>query len=100
MLQQAPEALRQMAGQDDPPPRLLFPPDGARLQIDDFSRTASGLSLSAQGRALHWYVDGSPIETSNMTGQTLWRPPTPGFYRLSVVDGAGRKAVARIQVEK
>ena len=98
-LHAAPPALQQMAGADDPPPHVAFPPDGARLQLDRFGPTGPGLALSAQGRDLRWYADGAPVAPDPSTGQTVWKPPAPGFYRLEAVDDAGQRALARVRVE-
>jgi penicillin-binding protein 1C len=94
----APDAMQQMASQDDAPPRLLFPPDGARLQVDDFGPKAPGLALSALGLRPRWYVDGVSVASNTATGQTLWRPPGPGFYRLSAVDLNGKHADAHVRI--
>jgi penicillin-binding protein 1C len=96
----APDALQQMANADAAPPRLLFPPDGARLQLDAFGPQTPGLSLSALGRGVRWYVDGAPILSDGATGQTLWRPRAPGFYSLAAVDDGGRRVLAHVRVER
>lgn len=93
----APDGLKQMAGEADPPPSLIFPLDGAQLQLDRVTRS-DGLALAAQGRGLTWYVNGAPLAANPLTGQTLWRPPSPGFFRLEAVDGHGRRAVAKVRV--
>ena len=99
-LHTAPPALQQMAGEDDLPPRLVFPPNGARLQLDGFGPKGPGMVLIARGREVRWYVDGAPIPYDAVTGQTLWRPRGPGFYRLEAVDAEQRRVVARVQVER
>ena len=35
----------------------------------------------------------------NSALRTIWRPKGPGFYRLTVVDGQGRKASARVRIK-
>ena len=97
-LHTAPVALQQMAGAEDPPPRLIFPPDGARLQLDRFGPAGPGFVLFARGRNVRWYVDATPISFDVATGQTIWRPPTPGFYKLEAIDPQGRRAVARVRI--
>jgi penicillin-binding protein 1C len=99
-LRAAPEALQQMAQSVEAAPRVLFPPDGARLQLDTFGTGSPGLSLAAQGRGVHWYVDGTPLAINTATGQTLWRPPAPGFYRLAAVDETGRGAFTRVRIAR
>jgi penicillin-binding protein 1C len=77
-----------------PAPRLLFPPDGATVIADGFGPKSRGLALAAAGDGLTWYVDGVPISP-----EAIWRPPTPGFYRVTVVDREGRKTEARVRVK-
>ncbi|ADM10324.1 penicillin-binding protein, 1A family protein [Parvularcula bermudensis HTCC2503] len=76
------------------PPQILFPPDGATLWIEHAQRS---LTLTANGGApLTWYVDGVPL--TNHPGGASWHPAGPGFYRLSVIDHAGRTATTSVQV--
>ena len=93
----APPALRQLqrAGEG---PRLIFPPDGAMVQVDGLGPGSRGLALAAQGEGLGWYVDGEPLAPDARTGKVIWRPASAGFFRLEVVDAAGRKASAKVRV--
>jgi penicillin-binding protein 1C len=95
---QAPTALARLAGQDEGP-RLIFPPDGAAVEVEALGPNARGLVLAAQGQGLSWYVDGAPLGPDPLSGQVVWRPAAPGFYRLAVIDAAGRKAVAQVRVK-
>ena len=95
----APQALEQMAGAGDQPPRVMFPLDGARLQLDRFGPSGPGLVLSATGEHVRWYAQGGQVPYDPATGQTVWRPSSPGFYRLQAVDGDGRRVTTRIRVE-
>jgi penicillin-binding protein 1C len=80
-------------------PRLIFPPDGASIEVAAIGPTARGLVLAAAGQGLTWYVDGAPLSPDAATGRVLWKPTAPGFYRLQVVDAAGRKASARVRIK-
>ena len=93
----APGALTQLQQQAEGP-RLIFPPDGATVQVDAVGPASRGLVLAAQGNGLGWYVDGAPLAT-DAEGRTVWRPDAAGFYRLSVVDGQGRKAEAKVRIK-
>jgi len=93
-----PSGLQQLSGDFDAPPRLVFPLDGAVLQIDAVGPAGPGFALSAEGRGVRWYVGGAPLPTDASTGQTLWRPRATGFYRLAAVDESGRRTLARIRV--
>ena len=93
----APQALQDLQHASEGP-RLIFPPDGATVQVDSLGARSRGLVLAAQGERLSWYVDGVPLK-ADPTGKTVWRPAAPGFFRLSVIDAAGRKAEARVRVK-
>ena len=79
-------------------PRLIFPPDGATVRVEGFGPGARGLVLAAGGEALTWYVEGVPLARDPTSGRAIWKPKGPGFYRLRVVDGLGRKASARVRL--
>jgi len=94
----APGGLQVLAGADaDPGPHIVFPPDGARVEADGLGPGARGLALAARGEGLRWYVEGRPLAT-DASGQAVWRPAAPGFYRLEVTDSEGRKAKARVRI--
>ncbi|HPA37144.1 MAG TPA: penicillin-binding protein 1C [Phenylobacterium sp.] len=94
----APEALKRLDPTADGP-RLIFPPDGATVQVEAFGRKARGLALAAGGEDLSWYVNGEPIDRDPVSGRAIWRPDSPGFYKLSVVDAQGRKAQAKVRIK-
>jgi penicillin-binding protein 1C len=93
----APLALQQLARPSDGP-RLIFPPDGATVAAPGFGPASRGLALAAGGQGLAWYVDGAPIAPDPVSGQPIWRPATPGFYQIVVIDGEGRRAAARVRI--
>ena len=66
--------------------------------MDGTGPASRGLPLAAQGDDLSWYVDGVPLAPDPQTGRMIWRPRSPGFFRLAVVDGQGRKAEAKVRV--
>ena len=96
----APEAPRALASLEPSGqgPHLIFPPDGATIRAPGFGPTGRGLTLAASGKALAWYVDGAPVGIDPVSREAVWRPAGPGFYRVTVVDGEGRKAQARVRV--
>ena len=93
----APRALAEMEAVESGP-KLIFPPDGAVVQVDGLGEQARGLVLAARGEDLRWYVAGQPLGPDPLTGRTIWRPEAPGFHSLTVVDGAGREARAKVRV--
>jgi penicillin-binding protein 1C len=93
----APLALQKLRAADEGP-RLIFPPDGASVQVDALGPKARGLVLAAEGEGLTWYVEGTPLGPDPVSGRAIWKPTAPGFYRLTVVDAEGRKAAARVRI--
>lgn len=93
----APLALQKLRAADEGP-RLIFPPDGAAVQVDALGGKSRGLVLAAEGEGLTWYVEGAPLDPDPVSGRTIWKPAAPGFYRLTVVDAGGRKATARVRI--
>mgnify|MGYP003668311020 CR=1 FL=1 len=77
------------------PPDILFPPDGGEVWSETSGRS---FVLSGRGEtALNWYVDGHPLDR-NGAGETVWVPPSEGFYTVTAVDTDGRTARARVRV--
>ena len=94
----APLALQKLRAADDGP-RMIFPPDGAAVQVDALGPKARGLVLAAEGEGLTWYVEGQPLDPDPISGRAIWKPAAPGFYKLSVVDAQGRRAQARVRIK-
>jgi penicillin-binding protein 1C len=94
----APQALQRLEAVDAGP-RLIFPPDGATVQVEALGPGSRGLVLAAGGDDLTWYVGGAPLAADPVSGRVVWKPAAPGFYRLAVVDGQGRKATARVRIK-
>jgi len=93
----APQALAKL-DPDSTGPRLIFPPNGAAVQVDALGPKSSGLVLAAHGEALTWYVNGRELASREVSGKVVWRPDAAGFYRVTVVDGEGRKAEAKVRI--
>jgi penicillin-binding protein 1C len=93
----APSALTTLRDQAEGPV-MIFPPDGAVVQVEAAGDESRGLVLAARGENLSWYVDGQPLEADPISGRVVWRPRTPGFYRLAVVDPQGREAASKVRV--
>jgi penicillin-binding protein 1C len=79
-------------------PRLIFPPDGATVQVEALGAQSRGLVLAARGDHLTWYVEGRPLTPDPGDGRVIWRPESAGFYRVQAVDAAGRAARARVRI--
>jgi penicillin-binding protein 1C len=94
----APQALAKLEQRNEGP-RLIFPPHGSTVQVEAFGPASRGLALAAGGENLSWYVAGEPLAPDLVSGRVIWRPKGPGFYRITVVDGEGRKATARVRIK-
>ncbi|MGB8555267.1 MAG: penicillin-binding protein 1C, partial [Pseudolabrys sp.] len=85
-------------------PRIMFPPDGARLEM-----TAGGqpdlvaLKISGGRGPLTVLVNGVPMgvpmSASGGRGTLFFQPDGPGFVRLTVMDarGASDSVIVRLQ---
>jgi penicillin-binding protein 1C len=97
-----PHGLPEVAssGGGDAPLAIAFPPDGARIDLSDAGPDAA-MALKVLGGVppFTWLVDGVPVATGEVRRQSLWEAPPPGFARLSVIDGRGATASARVRVE-
>jgi penicillin-binding protein 1C len=93
----APRALQRVERGGEGP-RLIFPPDGATVEVDGFGPGSRGLALAAGGQGLSWYIDGAPLAVDPLAGRPIWRPAAAGFYRVTVVDDLGRRVIARVRV--
>ncbi|PWE18906.1 penicillin-binding protein 1C [Marinicauda salina] len=77
------------------PPQILFPPDDAEVWSE---RPGREFVLAARGAGdLDWYVEGEAAP-ADAAGRPVWAPQRPGFYRLTVVDRAGRESTTRVRV--
>jgi penicillin-binding protein 1C len=83
-------------------PIILFPPDGSDVLVTDYSAQSRGVALAARGGAkpLSWFAEGAPIANETTSGRAIWRPSTPGFHDVVVVDAAGRRASVRVRVRE
>ncbi|WP_306253337.1 penicillin-binding protein 1C [Parvularcula sp. IMCC14364] len=82
------------------PPEIVFPEDGVTVFYSD-NQAARGFVLAARGGAgaYAWYVDGKPVAHDPLGGRTIWRPAQAGFYDVTVVDRAGRRATSSVRVQ-
>jgi penicillin-binding protein 1C len=95
----APSALAELSAAEAGP-RLIFPPDGATVRVEDFGPDSRGLVLAARGDGLTWYVAGAPLSPDPVSGRVIWRPSSSGFYRVTVVDAEGHQATAKVRVSR
>jgi penicillin-binding protein 1C len=72
------------------PPRIMFPPDGARLELTGASNPGPLALKIAGGRApLTVMVNGVPLPAHAGRRTYFFKPDGPGFARLTVMDARG-----------
>ncbi len=92
-----------LPGQDTGPPlRIMFPPDGARLELDndpDGKPDPIALKISGGAGPLTVLVNGMPLPAEPGRRTLFFEPEGPGFVRLTVMDakGATDSVMVRLQ---
>ena len=74
--------------------RLLFPPPQAVVSAD------GPFTVRAMGgrRPLTFLMDNTRLPSEPAKREVGWRPPSPGFYRLVVLDADGQAVTSQIRV--
>ncbi|MCX8999357.1 penicillin-binding protein 1C [Rhizobiaceae bacterium BDR2-2] len=111
-LAELPFALRRFAATEsglprfraaEAPPRIVYPPEGARVELGLASEgRVQPLALKLQGGTapFRWLANGRPLSadpTRRRTGE--WLPDGGGFSRLTVIDANGRAASVGVFLE-
>ena len=89
------------AGPTEPAPQIVFPPEGARVDLGAASGNASALVMKIQGgRApFRWLANGKPLASVERRRTASWVPDGAGTSTLTVIDAAGRAASVSVFVE-
>lgn len=88
-------------GVAEPAPQIVYPPDGARVELASGSN-ALPLVLKLQGgRApFRWLANGRPVEGLSRRRTSQWLPDGAGYSRLTVIDAAGRSASVGVYLDQ
>ena len=84
----------------EPPLKIMFPPNGARLELASGSAPEPiALKISGGSQPLTVLVNGVPLASSTDRRKIFFAPEGPGFVRLTVMDakGAADSVVVRMQ---
>jgi len=82
------------------PPRIMFPPDGANLELSGGRRPDPVALKIAGGRApLTVMVNGIPLAPQGGHRTVFYRPDGPGFVRLTVVDARGASDSVSVRLQ-
>jgi penicillin-binding protein 1C len=83
------------------PPRILFPPDGARIELGSAGGRRDPVALKIAGgvEPLTVLANGVPVKDDAGRRSILFEPEGPGFVRLTVTDanGAADSVMIRLQ---
>ena len=72
------------------PPRIMFPPDGARIELaKGAAPDPVALKISGGAAPLTVMVNGVPLPPQGSRRTLFFEPDGPGFVRLTVMDARG-----------
>ncbi|MGN6585479.1 MAG: penicillin-binding protein 1C [Rhizobiaceae bacterium] len=97
----APGELPSVHAMTEPPPRIIFPPNGARVDLEADGDAHQPLVLKLQGgRApFRWLANGKPLAGLSRKRVTDWTPDGGGSSTLTVIDAAGRAASVTVYIQ-
>lgn len=81
--------------------KILFPPDGARLELaadSDSARMGLPLKVSGGLGPMTVLVNGVPIASKSSRRAMFWLPDGPGFARVTVMDERGSTDSVMVRV--
>jgi penicillin-binding protein 1C len=85
----------------EPPIKILFPPQGARLELVQSAGKAEPVAVKVAGGVppLTVMVNGVPVGDRASQRTLFFAPDGPGFLRLTVMDakGAADSVMVRVQ---
>ncbi|MFO1090243.1 MAG: penicillin-binding protein 1C [Hyphomicrobiales bacterium] len=97
----SPNAMVSVRAAREDAPVIVYPPDGARVDLGLAQGPASDLVLKLEGgRApFRWLANGRPMDEKSFVRQTHWKADSAGYSTLTVIDAAGRSASVRVFVD-
>jgi len=81
------------------PPRIMYPPDGARIELAGQGAEPVALKIAGGSAPLTIMVNGVPLASDGGRRTLFFQPDGPGFVRLTVMDarGAADSVMVRVQ---
>ena len=83
----------------DTAPRIMFPPNGARLELASEGRAEMALKISGGVQPLTLLVNGVPRAEQSGRRTLFFTPDGPGFARLTVMDARGVADSVVVRIE-
>ncbi|MDQ0559954.1 penicillin-binding protein 1C [Rhizobium mesoamericanum] len=95
-----PSGLLATSGRE-PAPQIVYPPEGAHVDLGAKNGELSPLMLKLQGgRApFRWLVNGKPLPDISRRRTNQWVPDGGGYSKLTVIDAMGRAASVGVFVD-
>jgi penicillin-binding protein 1C len=82
------------------PPRIMFPPDGARLELLKEGPAAPvALKIAGGAAPLTVMVNGVPLAAQGGRRTVFFEPDGPGFVRLTVMDARGASDSVSVRLQ-
>jgi penicillin-binding protein 1C len=85
----------------EPAPQIVYPPEGAHVDLGAKNGELSPLMLKLQGgRApFRWLANGKPLPDISRRRTNQWLPDGGGYSKLTVIDSMGRAASVGVFVD-
>ncbi|MEI1248127.1 penicillin-binding protein 1C [Rhizobium aouanii] len=82
-------------------PQIIYPPEGAHVELGAKRGDLSPLMLKLQGgRApFRWLANGKPLPDLSRRRTQQWLPDGGGYSKLTVIDSAGRAASVGVFID-
>lgn len=95
-----PSGLLATSGRE-PAPQIVYPPEGAHVDLGARNGDLSPLTLKLQGgRApFRWLANGKPLPDVSRRRTNQWMPDGSGYSKLTVIDAMGRAASVGVFVD-
>ena len=82
------------------PPRIMFPPDGARIELaKGVAPDPVALKISGGAAPLTVMVNGVPLPSQGSRRTVFFAPDGPGFVRLTVMDARGATDSVNVRLQ-
>jgi penicillin-binding protein 1C len=83
----------------EPSPQIVFPPEGARIDLSGSGGAPLALKLQGGRAPFRWLANGKPLAGLERRRNATWLPDGTGYSTLTVIDAAGRAASVKVFVE-
>ncbi len=84
------------------PPRIVFPPDGARVELGLRSGGRAApvvLKLHGGRPPFRWLLNQHPLDRPQRRRNLSWTPDGPGYSTLTVIDARGQSARVTVYLD-